>query len=145
MSDETLLLLRLLVGGALYAFMGALLYFVWRDYRAAVHPPAAQPALRGRLVVVQAGDVVLTRNDYPLLPLTTIGRAPTNAIVLPDVFASSEHAALTLRDGRWWLEDRRSANGTTLNDRPVEEATVVAAGDIIGVGRVQFRVEFDVI
>lgn len=144
MSNETLFILRLLVGGALYGFVGALLYFVWRDYRAAVRPPVLQSPVNGRLVVVQTRDnVVLQRDDYPLLPLTTIGRAPTNSIVLPDAFASSEHAMLTLRDGRWWLEDRNSANGTTLNDQPVEEPVVIAAGDIIGVGRVQFRVEFD--
>ncbi len=144
MSDELLFVLRVAATLALYLFLGVLVYLLWQDYRASATRSAAQVHARGRLVVVQAeGDVVLARNSYPLLPLTTLGRAPTNAVVIPDSFASSEHATLTLRGRRWWLEDQSSANGTTLNGRPIEAPTVVSSGDMIGVGRVLLRVELE--
>ena len=48
---------------------------------------------------------------------TTIGRDPNNDVVLEDDTISSEHAAIEVRDGRYWLEDLRSTNGTHLGDR----------------------------
>ncbi len=117
---------------------------LWRDFRTAADRATEQTRARGRLLVVQAdGDVQMERGDFPLFPLTTIGRAPTNSVVIPDSFASSEHASLTLRGGQWWLEDQDSANGTALNRRPVAEPVVVSTGDVIHVGRVLLRVELD--
>jgi pSer/pThr/pTyr-binding forkhead associated (FHA) protein len=96
------------------------------------------------LVVVAAEEVpVEVGAVFPLLPITSFGRAPANTVHLPDSFASSHHALLTLRTGRWWLEDRGSRNGTTLNGQLVESSTVVSAGDLIGVGRVEFKVELE--
>jgi hypothetical protein len=143
MSEEVLLALRALAAVLLYGFVAVALYALWRDYRAAVARTTMQSRPHGRLEVVQAHDLQLDRNAFPLFPLTPIGRAPTNVVVLPDSFASSQHATLTLRGGRWWLQDQGSANGTTLNGHPVTEATVIAAGDIIGVGRVLLRVVLD--
>ena len=48
---------------------------------------------------------------------TTIGRDPNNDVVLDDDTISSEHAAIEVRDGRYWLEDLRSTNGTRLGSR----------------------------
>jgi pSer/pThr/pTyr-binding forkhead associated (FHA) protein len=57
-----------------------------------------------------------------------------------DTFASSEHALVAMRDGQWWLEDRQSRNGTTINEIPINQAVVIADGDIIGIGTVRYRV-----
>ena len=97
---------------------------------------------RGRLLVVASGMQTPTPGTaYPLLPLTSIGRALTNAIVLDDTFISSEHALLTLRAGQWWLEDRASSNGTLLNGEVVEEPTIVSTGDVVSIGQVALRIE----
>ncbi len=81
--------------------------------------------------------------SFPLLPVTTLGRAPTNTVVLNDSFCSQEHALLARRAGQWWLEDLRSSNGTRLNGEPVNEPVVVSSGDVIGVGRVDLKVEIE--
>ncbi len=60
----------------------------------------------------EAGGAVTLRRGR-----TTIGRDPHNDIVLHDDTISSEHAIIELRRGRYWLEDRRSTNGTRLGDR----------------------------
>jgi pSer/pThr/pTyr-binding forkhead associated (FHA) protein len=46
----------------------------------------------------------------------TIGRDQRNHITLAAKSVSREHAVLLYADGRWWIEDRGSANGTYIND-----------------------------
>lgn len=141
--DAVLLALRILAGGLLLAFLGAVFIMLWRDFRAATAAAGEPGRRRGRLVVVGAGAATRLGASYALLPLTTLGRAPTNTIVLDDTFCSQEHALVTRRDGQWWLEDRGSSNGTRLNGEPVREPVVLSSGDVIGVGRLELRVELD--
>jgi pSer/pThr/pTyr-binding forkhead associated (FHA) protein len=87
--------------------------------------------------------LVVTGQTYPLLPLTSLGRAPTNSIPIPDDFASGEHCLLALRSGQWWLEDRQSKNGTTINGVPVTQPLIITDGDVIGIGSTRFRLELE--
>ncbi len=143
--DAVLLALRLVAGGLLLAFLGAVFLMLWRDFRAATVAAGEPSRRRGRLVVVGAepGFATCVGTSFALLPLTALGRAPTNTIVLDDTFCSQEHALVTHRDGQWWLEDRDSSNGTRLNGEPVREPVVLSSGDVIGVGRLELRVELD--
>jgi pSer/pThr/pTyr-binding forkhead associated (FHA) protein len=54
-------------------------------------------------------------SERELIETTAIGRNGENDLVLHSSAVSREHAAVTLRDGRWYLEDRGSFNGTYLN------------------------------
>ncbi len=142
--DILLLVLRLLLAALLYTFLGAVLLMLWRDLRqAAVERQVARPG--GRLVVLdgsgEADGGLVDGTAFSLQPVTSIGRSPTNTVVIPDTYASSQHALLTWREGQWWLEDRNSRNGTRLNGRRVEEPTLVSAGDVIGVGRTRLKLE----
>ncbi|NDJ79159.1 MAG: FHA domain-containing protein [Chloroflexi bacterium] len=147
MSTEiVLLVLRLVAGVLLVVLMGAVFLVVWRDYRTAAVIAESTRRQGGRLVVVKAADAdvdlgVAVGASFPLQPLTSLGRAPANTVVLADTFCSQEHALVTRRGGQWWLEDRDSSNGTLLNGEPVYEPVVLSSGDEIGVGRVCFRVE----
>ncbi len=147
--DLLLLFLRLSLAAALYLFLGAVLLLLWRDLRrpdeAAVQ---AAPRRYGRLVVVavSAADEIVEDGPgvgaaFPLRPVTSLGRSAVNTVVTPDAYSSSEHALLIYRDGQWWLEDRASRNGTTLNTITINNPTVVSAGDIIGIGQIQFKLE----
>lgn len=164
--ETGLLMLRIAAGILLLAFLGALFWVLWRDYRTAARVVLDEKRQRGRLVVIVAGvqhaalvpDTPMSEYpgldegagveslagmSFPLLPVTSVGRAPTNTIVLPDTFCSQEHALVSRRDGQWWLEDLRSSNGTLLNGEPVVEPVVVSSGDVIGIGRVQLKVELE--
>jgi len=145
LSVEALLfVLRVLTSAALLAFVGALFVIVWRDYRVAADAAEDRRRQRGRLVVIRSKDgVAEVGTAFPLLPLTSVGRAPTNTIVLDDTFCSQEHALLTRRGGQWWLEDRNSSNGTLLNGEPVREPTVISSGDVIGIGQIQLKLELE--
>jgi len=48
---------------------------------------------------------------------TAIGRDAHNEVVLDADSISSEHALIEYRDGRYWIEDRRSTNGTSVGDQ----------------------------
>lgn len=145
MSAELVLLgLRLIAAVLMLAFVAALLLTIRRDLALASAQVEARRQRHGQLVVIEAEGVsVEPGTTYPLLPITSLGRAPANTVCLPDTFASSYNALLTLRSGRWWLEDRGSRNGTELNGQSLTGPTVVGAGDVIGVGRVALKLELD--
>lgn len=125
--------------------LGALFVVMWRDYRATSREAEASRRSYGRLVGLLEVDstLVKTGESFPLLPLTSLGRAPTNSVKVDDTFASGEHAIIALRNGQWWLEDRKSRNGTTLNGLPVTQAVIVTDGDIIGIGSARYRIDME--
>ncbi len=144
MSTEfLLLLLRIISGLLLIGILAALFVFLWRDYRSAVAQVKASRRSYGQLVALAEvdGQYMATGKTYPLLPLTSIGRSPTNTITIDDSFASSEHANVFMREGQWWLEDRHSRNGTQLNGEDVLAPVVVTDGDIISIGKQSYRLE----
>jgi len=141
--DIVLLILRLAAALALYAFLAALLITLARDVSSATRQAQLPTRGGGALVILEHNDVSLEAGTrYPLAALTTLGRASTCSVVIPDSFASNDHAHVYQRGGQWWLEDMHSRNGTVLNDVPVSEPMVLSSGDVISIGRVKLRVEF---
>jgi hypothetical protein len=136
--DVLLLILRILIALALYAFLAVLLFFIWRDVNAAGESTGRRLYPRGWLSVMACEDVPLqVGQEFPLEPLTTIGRGPTNTIVIEDSYASTFHAQIVLTRGQWCLTDQESRNGTAINDVPVSEEVVLSPGDVIEIGRVK--------
>ena len=84
-------------------------------------------------------DIWLTFPDgteHELKESVTIGRAARNDLTLSAASVSRNPAAVTLRDGRWYVEDRGSFNGTFLNGARVQPGTPLPLrhADRIGVG-----------
>ena len=145
MPQETLIFaLRILSSLVLYAFLGLAFWVIWRDLQATQIQAELQARDRANLIVVSPGETDLLPGDrLPLVPVTTLGRALTNTIVLADGFTSARHARLAQRDGRWWLEDLGSRNGTLLNEVRIQPGRPVAVveGDLLGVGSARLRVQ----
>ena len=142
--DVVLFGLRVASAVLLLVFVGAIFLMMWRDYRVVNREVATRTHKRGRLVIVRAdGTSMKIGTTFPLLPLTSLGRAATNTIQLKDTYASGEHALVTLRGGQWWLEDRGSSNGTLLNGYRIDEPVVVSTGDLIAVGQVELKLEIE--
>jgi hypothetical protein len=141
-SDLAILGLRILFVVLLYLFLLQLIALIWRDLRSrpAVLAEAGAPAVVLR--VVDGARSGLKRGAALALQAeTTIGRLPGNSVVLPDETVSSRHALLREVDGRWWIEDLGSTNGTRVNGRLVGETTVVVPGDLLEFGGVRLRLE----
>ena len=67
----------------------------------------------------------------------TVGRAPTNQIVLQDERCSRTHIEVFLSGGRWTLRDLDSRNGTLVGEDVVRGDRALRAGDMIRIGRTQ--------
>ena len=67
----------------------------------------------------------------------TIGRAPTNQIVIKDDRCSRAHAELFMSEGRWTLRDLDSRNGTVVGEQLVKADWILSPGDVIRIGRSQ--------
>jgi hypothetical protein len=138
MSLPVLLLVLRLVGALLLlAFLGVIVWLIYLDLRNVARVAAAQEKPHGLLRQLDgdAGRV------FPLAPVTSIGRAPGNSIVLEDDYVSNEHALLMLRGRQWWVEDLNSRNGTLLNGEPLFGATIISAGDVLTIGSSQLKLE----
>jgi hypothetical protein len=62
-------------------------------------------------------------SEHELNDTVTIGRDSHNDLVMESAAVSRDHAAVTFSDGRWYLEDRGSFNGTYLNGTRVVPGT----------------------
>lgn len=69
----------------------------------------------------------------------TIGRASTNAIVIPEEMCSRVHSEVREVNGNWILSDLQSRNGTLLNGVAIEQPTVLKPGDVIQIGSGQME------
>ena len=105
-----------------------------------VRPPV-EPAKKGQkasLVVVYVPlDISTAAADLgrriPIEGTVTMGRHVGNALHLEQDDVSRRHAEVTLRDGRFFVRDLGSRNGTAVNDTLTTEAEL-SDGDHIQVG-----------
>ena len=138
--------IRLLSALLLLIFLGGIAWLAYQDLRTSAQLAKLDQHSRGYLRVVSDDRGELASGTlFPLLAVTTIGRAQGSTIVLDDSYVSSEHAILTNRANLWWIEDLDSRNGTLLNDIPLTAPAVISAGDIITIGGTQLKVEPDLL
>ncbi len=87
-------------------------------------------------------DPVAGPSAVPLLngERITIGRAPTNHIVLQDDRASRAHAEIHPTKKGWVIRDLDSRNGTLVDGERLADDRVLTAGETIQIGRVEILV-----
>jgi hypothetical protein len=142
--DQFLLLIRLALVGLLYIVILQVVGVARRDMRRlAVAPPTAAAhgaAVVGHLVVIDSGSSpLLPGAKLEVLNQTTIGRAPTNGIVVESKYVSAEHARVVYRDRSLWVENLGGRNGTSVNQQLVTGPVAVRPGDLLQIGDVRFK------
>ena len=66
--------------------------------------------------------------------VTTIGRTNGNDLIISGRTVSRRHARLWFDNGRWFLEDLQSANGTLINTVRIYQPVALNDGDVINFG-----------
>ena len=146
MSEAILTILK-------FCFLGLLYLFLIRVVRAVEHelswdrPNGA--TRRARLPVRGARDRASADRPYrlrmvepstaemfPLSEEVTIGRAPGCSVPLADdTFVSQLHARIYVREGKPYVEDLGSTNGTFLNRNRLTQTMPLQRGDRLQIGQ----------
>lgn len=66
--------------------------------------------------------------------VTTVGRTNGNDLIISGRTVSRRHARLWFDNGRWYLEDLQSANGTLVNNVRISQPHALNDGDVINFG-----------
>ena len=156
MPESLLTILKFFFLALLWLFFARVLWAVWAEVNAPAAAPTPVPpsARRGAAPVAAArtsgGDSTRLRvvepadrrgTTYQLGDELTVGRASGCQVALPDdSYASQLHARIFRKDGRMWLEDLGSTNGTFLNAKAVTSPVALRRGDRVQVGRTVLEV-----
>ena len=86
------------------------------------------------------------RDVFRLMPgkVTTIGRAPTNRIVLSDEVCSRNHCEIFQNGPQWTLRDLNSRNGTLVSGEPVTLDWELKDGEIVQIGECEIGFTYDI-
>ncbi len=115
----------------------------------AAEPARSEPTMQSlpgfggagtRLVAVQGP---YAGQSFPLSHVAVvIGRAPERDIALPaDTSVSRSHARITYADGRHFIADEGSSNGTFVNGGRISDPRLLSSGDTITLAETSFRYE----
>ena len=107
------------------------------------HVPAfGSSASRGdSWLVAERGGGLEQGERFDLIGGLSIGRSRDADVQIDDRYASGIHARIFNRDGRTFVEDMSSTNGTLLNDAELKGEAELLDGDIVRIGDTEFRFE----
>lgn len=138
--EIALLVIRLLMAAALYAFIGWAFWLIWKDLKQQSGKMDA-PDLPALSLLRKDGSQQeafrFTRAEVML------GRERGCDCRLSNKTISGRHARLAYHHGQWWVEDLGSKNGTYLNQERISQAVVVTEGDELRCGQVVLQVSIE--
>lgn len=141
MIATLVLLLRLILAIALYAFLAWALWNLLREFKQQGDKLATQkkPDLTLSIKMDQGKENVRQFSQ----PQIMIGRDTKCDLSVMDEALSAHHARLTHHHGQWWLEDLNSTNGTFLNHEKLTTPAVVITGDHFKCGNTIFGIQVE--
>ena len=98
-----------------------------------------------RLIMIQG---IEKGQEFVVVKTTSLGRGTYNTIQLRERKASREHAIIKFENGTYWIEDRKSGNGTFVNGKPVtrimlQDKDIIRIADAVFMFRDSYRYLFD--
>ena len=137
----------------LYLFVLVIARSAFKDLRRTVAPapdgtgfhaaPAFAEAPRGpdSWLIVERGGGLERDQRFDLIGGLSIGRSKEADVRIDDRYASSLHARVFSREGRFYVEDMNSTNGTLLNGATLQGEAELVDRDTIQIGDTSFRFE----
>jgi len=92
-------------------------------------------------LVVERGGGLEADHRFDLIGGLSIGRSKDSDVQIEDRYASSLHARVFERGGRFYVEDMNSTNGTLLNGATLKGEAELIDGDTVQIGDTAFRLE----
>jgi FHA domain len=92
-------------------------------------------------LVVERGGGLEADHRFDLIGGLSIGRSKEADVRIDDRYASSLHARVFSREGRFFVEDMSSTNGTLLNGATLQGEAELIDGDNVQIGDTVFRFE----
>jgi len=140
MSATLLLILRLVMASALYAFLGWAVYTLWWDMKRQTELINARRVPEITVITDIEGE---SRSYNFSVTELVIGRDQTCDLNLDVNTVSAEHARLSYHHRNWWVEDLRSRNGTLLNLELVTTPAILVSGDELQLGQVLLKISIN--
>jgi FHA domain len=92
-------------------------------------------------LIVERGGGLDQGQRLDLIGGLSIGRSKEADVQIDDRYASSLHARVFSREGRFYVEDMNSTNGTLLNGASLSGEAELIDGDTVQIGDTVFRLE----
>ncbi|MGE5409217.1 MAG: FHA domain-containing protein [Syntrophothermus sp.] len=92
-------------------------------------------------LVAERGGGLERDQRFDLIGGLSIGRSKDADVRISDRYASSIHARVFERGGRYYVEDMNSTNGTLLNGARLDGEAEAIDGDTVQIGDTEFRLE----
>lgn len=102
---------------------------------------AEQPRGLDAWLVAERGGGLGRGERFDLIGGLSIGRSKEADVQIDDRYASGLHARLFSREGRFFVEDMSSTNGTLLNGATLAGEAEMIDGDTVQIGDTEFRLE----
>src|SRR5258708_4659079 len=148
MPESLLQILKICLLAVMFLFFLRVLRVVWTETKPPA--PAAVPSAASRTSTPAASTAASAAGDglqlrvvepperrgavFAVTDEMTVGRAAGCGVALEDVTVSQLHARVFRRDGRLWVEDLGSTNGTFVNRKKVAAPVALRRGDRLQVG-----------
>jgi hypothetical protein len=101
----------------------------------------APPAASDSWLIAERGGGLEQGERFDLIGGLSIGRSREADVQIEDRYASGVHARIFTREGRSYVEDMNSTNGTMLNDAILKGEAELLDGDTVRIGDTEFRFE----
>lgn len=137
----------------LYLFLLVIARSALKDLRRTTSPapdatgfhavPAYAEAPRGAdaWLIAERGGGLESGQRFDLIGGLSIGRSKESDVQIQDRYASGFHARVFSREGRYFVEDMNSTNGTLLNGATLVGEAELIDGDTVQIGDTEFRLE----
>ncbi len=137
----------------LYLFVLVIARSAMKDLRRTVSPApdatgfhatpafAEAPSGADAWLVAERGGGLGAEERFDLIGGLSVGRSKDSDVRIDDRYASGLHARVFSREGRYFVEDMNSTNGTLLNGATLSGEAELIDGDTIQIGDTVFRFE----
>jgi len=139
MSAGIILTLRVLAALSLYAFLGLIIFTLWKDLI------NTNKTIAGNLQTpITIRDISKDETRDFRGNEIFVGRDELAQIRFQhDEAVSNMHARLFYKENNWWVEDLQSTNGTFLNQNPINTPAIIISGDQITCGKTTIEITME--